>query len=134
MEQFYFHNDRWNHGYDSFCRVCSNISRRELTRRGRARIKAWKLEKGCSICGYKKCASALDFHHVTGKKYKVISQLYGSRNMLERELKKCVVSCKNCHAEEEEGKRQERRRKAPVAVVDPPDDDVYDDLQPTMDL
>jgi 5-methylcytosine-specific restriction endonuclease McrA len=53
----------------------------------------------CSVCGYCKCISALEFHHLDPSE-KEISIRYGlGREKLESELKKCVLLCANCHRE-----------------------------------
>jgi hypothetical protein len=55
-------------------------------------------EKGCSLCGYRKCFDALDFHHVTQDKTYSISKLTSVKPVIE-ELKKCILVCANCHRE-----------------------------------
>jgi len=60
-------------------------------------IDSLKIEKGCSLCGYNRIASALDFHHITGEKSGNISQLNGKAML--REAKKCIVLCSTCHRE-----------------------------------
>ena len=64
-----------------------------------------KLLAGCSLCGYNKCAEALCFHH-SDPSTKSISQLArkGLPKVME-EIKKCIVLCANCHAEEHVKKR-----------------------------
>lgn len=57
---------------------------------------------GCAICGYNRCDSALSFHHVNPEDKKIgINLRYMSRenNILINELNKCILLCKNCHAE-----------------------------------
>jgi hypothetical protein len=56
----------------------------------------------CVICGYNKCVAALDFHHLdpTIKEFGISA--YGHTKKWDRvkeELDKCVLVCKNCHAE-----------------------------------
>ena len=82
--------------------------RKEYRKKHLAKIKIeqeywdnYKLTKGCSICGYNKCARALDFHH-NGDKTESISRLI--RGTLDREkvtieVNKCIVVCANCHRE-----------------------------------
>jgi len=57
----------------------------------------------CKICGYNKNISSLDFHHRdTELKDFNLSRAYGfitSQSWrIERELEKCDILCKNCHA------------------------------------
>ncbi len=56
----------------------------------------------CAICGYSRCLSALEFHHVDPSK-----KLFGinettavkARHKVFAELAKCVLVCANCHRE-----------------------------------
>lgn len=60
----------------------------------------------CVVCGYKKYAGALDFHHTNPKNKKFALSVKGlsySRTSLLNEAKKCVLVCKNCHMEIEAG-------------------------------
>jgi len=61
-------------------------------------IISYKRIKGCQFCGYNKCISALDFHHNGGNKKFNISQC-SSLGKIKEEVKRCVVLCRNCHAE-----------------------------------
>lgn len=71
-------------------------------------LTAYKLEKGCSICGYRKCERALSFHHIDpetktmdlGKKQNLRNC---SKESLLAELSLCEVLCENCHRELEHG-------------------------------
>ena len=58
-----------------------------------------KLDKGCSRCGYKEHVAALDFHHLQDKKHNIsrIARSGVPHNILEDEIKKCIVLCANCH-------------------------------------
>jgi hypothetical protein len=53
---------------------------------------------GCSLCGYRKCTAALEFHHVGEDKEKNVSQV-STKSSLLREASKCIVVCANCHRE-----------------------------------
>jgi len=56
----------------------------------------------CQICGYNKCKSALDFHHIdpNTKKFNISgSSLNNPPVVILNELEKTVLLCKNCHAE-----------------------------------
>lgn len=55
----------------------------------------------CALCGYDKCNSALEFHHInpSEKDYQLSS---GSTRSLNRdfvEARKCILVCSNCHRE-----------------------------------
>jgi predicted transcriptional regulator len=60
----------------------------------------------CKICGYNRCHKALDFHHLDAtQKDFAISQNNTIYNFLKLkpELDKCILLCKNCHAEVHDG-------------------------------
>lgn len=61
----------------------------------------YKLSRGCSVCGYNKCASALDFHHKENGKEISVSQMIRKKGLkaIKEEIKKCEVLCANCHRE-----------------------------------
>jgi len=60
-----------------------------------------KLTKGCNICGYRKNARALCFHHLDlSTKNGSVRSLYShSKNKMLEEIDKCIVLCANCHLE-----------------------------------
>lgn len=77
----------------------------------RRRVDAYKLERGCADCGYRKCAAALTFDHVRGeKRFQVAAKAGHGWERLLAEMEKCEVRCANCHAE-----RHERVRHASAA-------------------
>jgi len=59
----------------------------------------------CRICGYNKCLSALEFHHLKEeekdfKSFAVAANgLRAGWKILVREIKKCILLCANCHRE-----------------------------------
>ena len=60
----------------------------------------------CVICGYNKYAGAFDLHHTepSRKSFAVsVKGLSYSWKSILREARKCVLLCKNCHAEVEAG-------------------------------
>lgn len=60
----------------------------------------------CVVCGYKKYAGALDFHHIDPKTKSFALSVKGlsySLDSLLKEAEKCVLVCKNCHTEIESG-------------------------------
>lgn len=76
-------------------------------RKERYADKKWRLinECGgkCAICGYKRCAAALDFHHLNphNKEFSISGALINGSdyNAILIEAKKCTVLCANCHRE-----------------------------------
>ncbi len=77
----------------------------EAVQRARLRLKQRAVEyKGgkCSNCGYNKCISALDFHHVDPTTKEFHAGMAGklrSWDKLKVELDKCILLCANCHRE-----------------------------------
>jgi len=58
----------------------------------------------CSICGYNKCLSALEFHHKNPKEKEYNKDNRGlnrkqSFRKAKKELDKCILVCANCHRE-----------------------------------
>lgn len=76
-------------------------------RRKRLREMAIKYKGGkCIICGYKKCRSALEFHHKDRNEKDFGLSANGITRSWEKtkhELNKCVLLCSNCHKEVHEG-------------------------------
>jgi len=58
----------------------------------------------CQNCGYSRCKRALSFHHLdpTKKDFQISKASNPSWEKVQEELKKCVLLCANCHAEEHE--------------------------------
>jgi predicted HNH restriction endonuclease len=56
----------------------------------------------CEVCGYDRCMEALEFHHLSksDKNFGLSEKGYSrSWKRVEKELKKCVLLCANCHLE-----------------------------------
>lgn len=54
----------------------------------------------CVICGYDKCFSALEFHHLDPKqKEHKISGSTSNKKKLIKEANKCILVCVRCHRE-----------------------------------
>jgi len=57
----------------------------------------------CSICGYNKNLTCLTFHHLdpTQKEFQIDSRKFANCKLeiLQKEISKCVLVCRNCHGE-----------------------------------
>ena len=64
----------------------------------------------CIKCGYNKCLSALEFHHLepTEKEFSISQVRNLSEARIEKELKKCILVCANCHREIHENDAKDR--------------------------
>ena len=61
----------------------------------------------CQCCGYDRCLSALEFHHLDPKSKEItISRSMISWEKLLKELNKCICVCSNCHREIHSGIRK----------------------------
>ena len=64
----------------------------------------YKLSRGCDLCGYNRCAKALEWHHKDPKeKIGEPSEMRYSRKKYMAEITKCSLLCANCHREVESG-------------------------------
>lgn len=72
-------------------------------------INNYKLSKGCSVCGYNKCAFALDFHHNEEKNFEIprMANSHYSLKKVKEEIKRCIVLCSNCHRELHDREKKE---------------------------
>lgn len=76
--------------------------------RKRVKEKLVKYKGGkCELCGYCRCYSALDFHHIDpeNKSFHISANLNKSFDTLKKEVDKCIMVCANCHREIHEGIR-----------------------------
>lgn len=95
-EQFYKRGKK----YMSHCKDChKNIY---TIKRQQVKQQAVNYLGGfCSKCGYNKCLSALEFHHIDSttkdKDYTNLKNSFSDK--LKSELDKCVLLCSNCHRE-----------------------------------
>lgn len=53
----------------------------------------------CIICGYDKSDRALHFHHVDPDKKDLTIGHWGSKDLIFKEVEKCILVCSNCHCE-----------------------------------
>ena len=80
----------------------SNSSIKRMIR-NREFVRDYKKNKKCERCGYNKFTEILEFHHVNSQeKDKSINRLMKTLKSLEiinQEIKKCILLCPNCHRE-----------------------------------
>ena len=86
------------------CRKC----RANAVVRRRRRVKQTLVAEAggcCCVCGYDRCAAALEFHHLDPgtKEFNLARCGAHSIEKLRTEVRKCVLLCSNCHAEVEVG-------------------------------
>ena len=81
------------------CAKCHNNYNHELGRENR-KYALYLLGDKCIVCGFDKYKCALDIHHVDPViKDPNFSGYRGwSRKRIEKEVKNCVLLCRNCHA------------------------------------
>lgn len=100
-ESFRVRSDRKKTGgKHSYCKEC--VVDLVSLRRVQTKIKCIEYKGGeCSICGYKKCYSAMEFHHLDSSKkdFQINRSATLSFEKLKTELDKCVLLCANCHRE-----------------------------------
>lgn len=63
-------------------------------------LRQYKLDKGCSDCGYRAHPEALQFDHADGaeKLFNIGETAHISLPRLWAEVEKCEIVCANCHA------------------------------------
>jgi hypothetical protein len=98
--------EQYKRGEGNLCKQCSakRDHKREDIRSLKNKLLINEIKKqGCIICGYNKCMSALDWHHINpSNKHKDISSSMITRRSMSRvldEIAKCVLLCANCHRE-----------------------------------
>jgi hypothetical protein len=88
----------------AYCKKCNN--KITFTKQKELKIKAVEYKGGkCICCNYDRYVGALEFHHVNPKEKEYsISELRSyTFEVVKIELDKCVLLCKNCHAEVHNG-------------------------------
>lgn len=94
LSEFY---GKTNIGY---CKDCFKKYLNNKRRKEKQKCVDYKGGK-CSICGYDKSLTALEFHHINPKEKE--KQIYAVQHLVfekvKEELNKCILVCANCHAE-----------------------------------
>ena len=88
--------------YKASCIPCEDKNRRSFVEEKR-RVISEIFGDSCSICGYDKCNSALEFHHVDPSVKEIqpakLINNYATIEKMLAELTKCILVCANCHRE-----------------------------------
>jgi len=103
-----YNKDRSKGHRGELCSSCMVTWKRHQIKRKAIDYKGGK----CNVCGYNKCDSALQFHHLNPEEKDFAISRDGSFRKWEtikKELDKCVLLCVRCHAEEHD--RQSKRQK-----------------------
>jgi hypothetical protein len=100
-----FYRRRQGRECSPYCKPCTTDETIERQRNFKQECVDYKGGE-CECCGYKKCNSALEFHHLDpSKKDFSISRArlttFGKK--VKAELDKCMIVCANCHREIHEG-------------------------------
>lgn len=96
-----FYNRRNGLDLSPYCKKCSKTQTVERQRKLKQICVEYKGGK-CSVCDYSKSVAALDFHHLNPKEkdFSISHVKCTSFNdKIKKELDKCILLCKNCHAE-----------------------------------
>ena len=89
-----------NGSFHAWCKDCNNkITYEKQLQRKRDAVE-YKGGK-CCVCGYNKYVGAMDFHHLdpATKDYNISRLTTYSIDIMKTELDKCMLLCRNCHAE-----------------------------------
>lgn len=103
-EEAFFYRGGGRKGLQSECLECSRERARTYRQVTRDKVSKYKISLGCQVCGNKNLqACQLDLDHIDPltKTYKGSHKAYDagwSWERVEKELAKCLVTCKNCHA------------------------------------
>jgi hypothetical protein len=117
---------RYNREYRAKNTEERKVQLKEAHRKRLEYVRAIKLERGCELCGYNAHHAALDFDHLDpAEKTKEVSTMCwgeASFDVIDAEIAKCRVLCRNCHAIEsmEKGhlglRNRKKRNKQPTSI------------------
>lgn len=95
-----FYNRRNKKEPSVYCKSCTHNTTIDRQRNLKQQSIDYKGGK-CCICGYANYNGALDFHHIdpSKKEFSIARSHLTSFDKVKSELDKCVLLCRNCHAE-----------------------------------
>lgn len=101
LDQFYRHK---NGQFHSYCRECDRQRQRDRCKTIKEQAVAYK-GGACALCGYNRCAAAMDFHHPDpgAKDFSISSRKGQFDDTVKAEVDKCILLCSNCHREAHAG-------------------------------
>lgn len=80
------------------CKEKKNEFFRKRYEKNKEIIHQYKIDKGCTDCGYNECQEALEFDHIMPRlRGTVSSQMGKSMKVIMKEVARCEVVCANCH-------------------------------------
>jgi hypothetical protein len=92
-----------NEARNKFCSRKCNVKFNVDKRRKKLKSMAVDYKGGeCEKCGYKKCITALEFHHLDPSQKDFGISVDGNTRgwvAVKTELDKCILVCANCHRE-----------------------------------
>jgi len=97
---FFGANTRTGDGFRTQCKPCTSKNGVAAAARKRKILADYKMEMGCTDCGYRDHPDALEFDHLPmyHKDFTIGSALNNKGiDTLMREVAKCEVVCANCH-------------------------------------
>ena len=105
--------------YHSWCNKCNEKHTKMIYEANCKWLNNYLSKHSCEHCGFDN-NMCLEFHHVRGRKVNKISYLRQCANFeaLVKEVKKCIVLCKNCHVKYHLHHGLKRKRKT-VRVKNP---------------
>jgi len=108
LKDFYTKNGKYSHAW---CKTCSNKNTVAIQQNKKIQAVNYKGGK-CVKCNYSKYVGALEFHHPdpSKKDFTIAQRKNCSLEAIKSELDKCILLCKNCHAElhfEERSRKRE---------------------------
>lgn len=96
-----FYNRRNKIGNSVYCKPCTHEQTLERQRNFKQKCVEYRGGK-CVACGYNKTNNALEFHHLNPleKDFSISSAKFTTFDeRITKELDKCALVCRNCHAE-----------------------------------
>lgn len=96
-----FYNRRNGFGNSVYCKPCTHEQTLERQRDFKQKCVEYRGGK-CVSCGYNKTNNALEFHHLNPleKDFSISSARFTTFDQrIIKELDKCALVCRNCHAE-----------------------------------